>query len=155
MFKSVLVVCIGNVCRSPVGEALFKKYSDQYQLDLKVASAGVHALVGEHPQPYSQEVASEHGLNVSNYIAEQITHEMVCEYELILVLDSVVRGIFLQKYPFAVGKVSKFGRFENDRDIVDPYRKPKEAFSRMYDDIEQCTKSWLKAVWSKSVNDSD
>jgi protein-tyrosine phosphatase len=153
MFKSVLVVCIGNVCRSPVGEALFKKYSEQYQLDLKVASAGVHALVGENPQPYSQEVASEHGLNVSSYFAEQITHEMVCEYELILVLDSVVRGILLKKYPFVAGKVSKFGRFENDRDIVDPYRKPKEAFSRMYDDIEQCTKSWLKAVWSKNVND--
>lgn len=147
MFNSVLFVCIGNVCRSPVGEGMLKKYAAEHQLDIKVGSAGVHALVGEQPQPYSQEVSLEHGLDISDYMAEQITQEIVYEYELIIVLDSMVREILLKKYPFAAGKVSKLGRFDNEMDIVDPYKKPKQAFTNMYDNMDKCVKSWLKAVW--------
>lgn len=151
MFNSVLFVCIGNVCRSPVGEGLLKKYATEHGLDIKVGSAGVHALVGEPPQPYSQEVSLEHGLDISSYMAEQITQEMVYEHELIIVLDSMVREILLKKYPFAAGKISKLGRFDNNMDIVDPYKKAKQAFANMYDNMDKCVKNWLKAVWQVSI----
>lgn len=147
MFKSVLVVCIGNICRSPVAEALLKHYSDKYQLGLTVASAGVHAMVGQNPQPHSQELASQHGIDISDYCAEQITQEMVNQYELIIALDDFIRQDLLQRYPFAAGKIKKLGFLNDDIDIDDPYKKDKTAFVQMYSDIEDCLQSWLEKVW--------
>lgn len=147
MFKSVLVVCIGNICRSPVLEGLLKHYSDKYQLGLTVASAGVHAMVGDHPQPYSQELARQHGVDISGYYAEQITQEMVDQYEIIIALDEIIRKDLLQRYPYAAGKIKKLGFLNNNMDIDDPYKKDKTAFVQMYADIELCLQSWLEKIW--------
>ena len=151
MFKSVLVVCIGNICRSPVLEALLKYYSDQHQLGLKVASAGVCAMVGDPPQPYSQELARQHGINIADYYAEQITPEMAQEYELIIALDEIVRNDLLHRFPFASGKIKKLGFLNDNMDIEDPYKKDKPAFVKMYADIELCLQSWLEKVWQVNV----
>ena len=147
MFKSVLIVCIGNICRSPVAEGLLKHYSEKYNLDLDVASAGVHALVGDNPQPHSQEMAVAHNLDISDYYAEQITQEMVSHYELIIALDEFIRKDLLHRYPFAAGKIKKLGFLNNNMDIDDPYKKDKTAFVQMYADIDLCLQTWVEKVW--------
>lgn len=148
MFKSVLFVCIGNICRSPAAEGLLKHYSDMYNLDLRVSSAGVHALVGQSPQPHSQAVCAEHGVDISGYRAEQVTQEMILNNDLCIVLDEVVRRDLVSRYPFATGKVKKLGFLDDEMDIDDPYRKDKSAFDEMYYNIDHCLKSWLRKIWS-------
>lgn len=148
MFKSVLFVCVGNVCRSPVAEGLLKHYSEKYNLGLRVASAGVHALVGEPAQPYSIEVAKENGIDISEHRAEQITQEMVFNHEIIIVLDEIIRKDVINRYPFAAGKVKKLGFLNNDIDIEDPYKKGKGEFVGMYSEVERCLGSWLTKIFS-------
>ena len=146
MFQSVLILCIGNICRSPVAEGLLKKLSEQHQLGLAISSAGVHAMVDEPAQPYSIEVTREHAIDITAHRARQLTTEIVYEHDIILVTDETVRKIAMQQYPFATGKIKKLGNFRN-QEILDPYRQPKEAFENMYANIEICLQDWLHKIW--------
>lgn len=145
MFQSVLILCIGNICRSPVAEGLLKKLSDQHQLNLRVSSAGVYAMVDESAQPYSIEVARDNALDIASHRARQLTAEIISSHDLVLVTDEGVRKIAMQQYPFATGKIKKLGHF-NQKEILDPYRQPKEAFEKMYLDIEDCLQDWVKKI---------
>lgn len=146
MFKSVLVLCIGNICRSPVAEGLLKKMSNQHQLGLRISSAGVHAMVDEPAQPHSISVAGEHGVDITSHLARQLTADIINQHELVLVTDDTVRKIAMQQFPFATGKIKKMGDFRK-KEIEDPYLKSKEHFDAMYVDINSCLQDWLQKVW--------
>ena len=83
MIKSVLVVCVGNICRSPTGERLFKRALPH----LPVASAGLGALVGHAADKTATEVAAEKGLSLEGHEAQQLTASLCREYDLILVME--------------------------------------------------------------------
>ena len=70
MFDSILVVCVGNVCRSPTGERLLKEKLPQK----KIASAGISALVGKPADAQAAEVARKHDLSLDNHQAQQLTN---------------------------------------------------------------------------------
>ena len=67
MFNSILVVCVGNICRSPVGERLLR----QALPELEVTSAGINALVGKPADKTASEVAAAHGLSMHGHEARQ------------------------------------------------------------------------------------
>ncbi len=147
MFRTLLVVCVGNICRSPVAEGLLKKYSDQYHLDLAVSSCGVRAMIGQAPAPYSIELAADGGVDISEYQAKQINLDMVTKAELILVLDESILKEVIARFPFAMGKVKKLSFLNNNEDVVDPYCKDRDAFVDMYQHIDQCIQACLKRLW--------
>jgi len=146
MFKSVLILCIGNICRSPVAEGILKKMSKQHNLGLSISSAGVHAMVDEPAQPHSLVVAEENGIDITSHRARQFNADMVNAHDLILVTDEKVRKIAMQQYPHATGKIKLIGHFRHF-EIIDPYLKPKKNFDTMYVDLESCLHDWLKKVW--------
>jgi protein-tyrosine phosphatase len=146
MFNSVLMLCIGNVCRSPVAEGLLKDYSIKFNLGLTISSAGIQALVGQMAQPHSIEVAREHDIDISTHFAQQLTDKMVRDNELILIMDDIIRTATMPRFPLATGKMKWLGHF-NQQEIVDPYRQPKAAFDTMYTHIDDCLKQWLEKVW--------
>lgn len=150
MFKSVLILCIGNICRSPVAEGILKKMSEQHQLGLSISSAGVHAMIDEPAQPHSLTVAQENGMDITSHHARQLTQDIINAHELVLVTDETVRKIAMQQHPSATGKIKLIGHFRNF-EIVDPYRKPKENFDVMYTDIEKCLQDWLQKIWGIKV----
>ncbi len=83
----VLMVCLGNICRSPLAEGILKSKSSE--LGWKVASAGTGAWhVGNPPDPRSIKVASEHGLDISGQRAQQFQAAHFDEYDYIYVMDS-------------------------------------------------------------------
>lgn len=149
MFKNILTICIGNVCRSPVSEGLLKHYSEKYDLGLNVSSAGIQALVRQHAQPFSIQVAKEHGIDIMQHKARQLDEQMAREADLILVTDEVVLKGAKQMFPFAGGKFKKLGHFR-DIDVDDPYQQGQDSFNTMYDVIDECTKDWLEKVWKVS-----
>lgn len=150
MFQSVLVLCIGNICRSPVAEGILKKYAEQYHLNLSISSAGVHAMLDQGAQPHSISVADEHNIDITSHQAKQVTIEMMHEHELILVADDTVRKIASQQYPFATGKIKRIGHFRHE-DIQDPYLKAKSYFDIMYQHLDLCLQDWLRKVWQVSI----
>jgi protein-tyrosine phosphatase len=123
MINNVLFVCIGNICRSPMAEGLFR----QVMPDKAVYSAGIHALVGEQADPLSLELMQERGIDISDHRARNLATWMVNETDLILTMDQYQKRFIEFKYPAAKGKVMRLGEGGN-YDIPDPYKQGVPAF---------------------------
>lgn len=83
MFDSILVVCVGNICRSPTGERMLKRLLPHK----KIASAGLGAMVGHPADPSAMAVAEQNGLSLEHHSGAQLTKELCREYSLILVME--------------------------------------------------------------------
>ena len=111
--KNILMVCLGNICRSPMAEGLLKHYSAQEQLGLNVSSAGLQAVVGFKANAFSLEIMQKHGVDISAHRARQMTQEMLLEADLILVMETWQQKELGYIFPSAYGKVHSLGRWGN------------------------------------------
>ncbi|MGJ0479670.1 protein tyrosine phosphatase [Pantoea agglomerans] len=142
MIKSVLVVCVGNICRSPTGERLFKRALP----DLDVRSAGLGALVGHAADKTASEVAAAQGLSLEGHQAQQLTAEMCRNVDLILVMEKRQIEQVNRIDPAARGKTMLLGHWLNQKEIADPYRKSREAFEEIYGLLENATQKWVNVL---------
>lgn len=138
MFNSILVVCTGNICRSPLGERYLKA-----ALPEKIDSAGTGALVGYQADPTAIKIALEHDISLEGHIAKQFTSTMSRHYDLILVMEKYHIEKIGRIAPEARGKTMLFGHWLNQREIPDPYKKSEEAFASVYQLIEQAGMRWV------------
>lgn len=76
-FKKILVVCVGNICRSPIGEALLQ----QQHPNLTVKSAGLSALVGEGADEKAIQVMDEWNVDIRSHRAQQLTQELMQTFD--------------------------------------------------------------------------
>lgn len=146
MFQRVLVVCIGNICRSPVGEIIFKQHFKEHFPTHEVHSAGISALVGNPADPHSCEVSLAHGYDLSSHKAQQLNQELLLSHDLILTMETHQTKHIENQYPFTRGKVHTLGKWQ-DKEITDPYLKPKEAFEKMFKEVHACALDWLEQFW--------
>ncbi|WP_312055480.1 protein tyrosine phosphatase [Pantoea brenneri] len=142
MITSVLVVCVGNICRSPTGERLFKRALPNTQ----VSSAGLGALVGRPADQTASDVAAAHGLSLEGHQAQQLTAEMCRNVDLILVMEKRQIEQVNRIDPAARGKTMLLGHWLNQREIADPYRKSREAFEEVYGLLENATQKWVNVL---------
>ena len=149
MIRHILVVCVGNICRSPMAEALLKS-ALRGQDGIKVESAGLGALVGHPADDYSIELMQEMGEDISAHRARQIHPDMVTQADLVLVMEAGHRRVIDEADVTARGKVYRLGEWQ-DRDIDDPYRQPKAAFADALKDIQEGVASWVEKI--KGVNE--
>ena len=144
MIKHILVVCVGNICRSPMAEALLKsalRGQDEYTVE----SAGLGALVGHHAAEYSLELMDELGEDISEHRARQIHPDMVRDADLVLVMEAGHKRAIDDADATARGKVYRLGEWQ-DRDIDDPYRQPKAAFADALEEIQEGVASWVEKI---------
>lgn len=144
MFKSILIVCTGNICRSPMAEGLLRARLEGR--GIKVASAGVSAMVGWPADDLAIEVMRDHGFDISTHRAQQITLPMLSENDLILALDQTHIDWLNRFYPQFRGRVHKILKWHKNRDVADPYQRPKKAFKKSFDDTELGLTDWLKRL---------
>ncbi|SCB96200.1 protein-tyrosine phosphatase [Kosakonia oryziphila] len=142
MFNNILVVCVGNICRSPTAERLLKKY----QPGLTVASAGLGALVGRGADANAVSVAADNQLSLEGHCARQVSSAMCRECDLILVMEKRHIASLCEIAPEMRGKVMLFGHWDNEREIPDPYRKSREAFEAVYTLLDQSARQWVQAL---------
>lgn len=142
MFNKILVVCVGNICRSPTAERLLK----QYQPTLTVASAGLGALVGKGADAQASRVAADNQLSLDGHCARQVSARMCRDYDLILAMEKRHIHALCDIAPEMRGKVMLFGHWDNEREIPDPYRKSREAFEAVYTLLDQSARQWAQAL---------
>lgn len=146
MFNNILVVCVGNICRSPTGERVLQSLLT----NKKVASAGIAAensrLVGKPADAMAIEVAAEHGVNVQAHQSQQLTPQLCAQYDLILVMEKGHMEALTSIAPEARGKTMLFAQWIGQQDIPDPYRQSKEAFEHAFKLIEASAAAWAKKL---------
>ncbi|KAB1496482.1 arsenate reductase/protein-tyrosine-phosphatase family protein [Serratia proteamaculans] len=142
MFDSILVVCVGNICRSPTGERLLRNGLP----NKKISSAGLGALVGKPADTRATEVAEQHGLSLDGHEGRQLTATMCREYDLILVMEKGHIDAVCKLAPEVRGKTMLFGHWLDKREITDPFRQSREAFEFVYLLLEESSLQWVKAL---------
>jgi protein-tyrosine phosphatase len=139
--KHILTLCIGNICRSPLAQAVLARELP----DHTVWSAGLGALVGQPADPLAQQVAAAHGLDISAHRAQQVSGWLCQQTELILVMEQAQKARLEQQFPVVRGKVftlGQYGQFE----VSDPYQQPLEAFRTAFSAIAQGVADWAPRI---------
>ena len=138
---NILFICTGNICRSPFAEGLFTKLALQKGYKgLFAESAGLMALPGNAATALAQQVAAEHGVDLSNHRAKSATEERVGRADLILVMEKNHEVTLSSFFPKATNKarlIRHFARFgSKTRGIADPYGLNYDAYRFCFLDIE-------------------
>jgi len=144
--KTILFVCLGNICRSPLAEGIARDYILKKGLEIRVDSAGTGSWhIGEPPCEGSQKIAKIKGIDISTHKARQITKKDLVEFELIVALDSKNYADLKAMGAKNLVKLGDFGF--NGEDVPDPYFfNGFEGFEKVYDMIEKCVINLLKTV---------
>ncbi|EMO6899524.1 arsenate reductase/protein-tyrosine-phosphatase family protein [Pluralibacter gergoviae] len=142
MFDSILVLCTGNVCRSPIAERLLRNALKNKKID----SAGLGALIDNPADPAAVKVAAKHGLSLDGHMGRKFSSSMAREYDLILVMDKEHLAKISQVAPEARGKTMLLGHWLNQAEIPDPYKKSDEAFDYVYKIIEKSCLYWVEKL---------
>ena len=141
MFDSILIVCIGNICRSPTAERLLK----QALPHKTISSAGISALAGHAADDTATAVADQNGVSLEGHVARQLTREMCQQHDLILVMEQKHMEAVSRIAPEVRGKTMLYGHWIK-RDIPDPYRQSREAFEFTYDLLADATQAWAQRL---------
>ena len=139
MFKNVVMVCTGNICRSPYAEYALRAKAPS----LSVSSAGLAALVDQPADETGFSVSKQRGVDMTGHVARQLRSEIVAGADLLLVMDDGHLTRLLKKYPEARGKTFKLGKWLGDKNIVDPYKRPADFFELVFTEIDKAIDSWL------------
>ncbi|MBD3799307.1 low molecular weight protein-tyrosine-phosphatase [Sulfuricurvum sp.] len=140
---SILFVCLGNICRSPIAEGVARKLITEHNLSITVDSAGTGGWhVGEAPCKHSVTVAQNHGIDISRLRARQVKKTDFNAFDLIVALD---QSNYRDLKALGCQNLVKLGDFgHNGADVPDPYFfEGFEGFEHIYTMIESCVKELL------------
>lgn len=142
LFRHLLILCAGNLCRSPVAEALVRERSAVEGRAIEVASAGLMALDGEPADEMMCLVAARHGLDLSGHRSRPLDPALLRWADLVLVMEEEQRRHLLGWFPVAGGKVALLGRWTGG-EIPDPFGSGRDAAERAYERIAAAVAAWL------------
>jgi glycine hydroxymethyltransferase len=144
--KSVLFVCTGNICRSPIAEGLFRRLLGNRK-DIEVASAGVHAVRGQPPSLYAVQVCEEDGVNINQLRSQPLTAALVDRATHIFAMTGAHLETIHLLFPQGAEKTFLLREFEEPgatvwRDVPDPIGLGREV----YEDCARTIKNALPSV---------
>ncbi len=143
--KRILVVCLGNICRSPIGEELIRQHAKQLNFPLEVDSAGTQGWhAGKSPDPRSQSIIRIHGLDISSQKSRALKATDFYDFDIILCMD---HQNFIDASKYDQG-TAQLALFVSDSDVPDPYYGGESGFADVYNMLDTAAKIWLKQ-WSE------
>ncbi len=146
----ILMVCLGNICRSPLAEGILRYKIKARGLDWEVDSAGTGSWhVGDSPDPRSIEVAQAHGIDIRQQRARQFRAADLANFDLILAMDSSnYQHICRQAAsPAEAGKVHMILNFvepDGNSNVPDPYYGGDDGFEHVFQLLDQACDSLIE-----------
>ena len=149
--KSVLFVCMGNICRSPSAEAVFRQKAQAEGLSLKVDSAGtVGAHVREKPDHRAQKVGVERGYSFKGIKARKVTVQDFDNFDLILAMDNAnlaeLHKIAPEHLQYKAKLFLDFADNHDEAEVPDPYYGGANGFRFVLDLVEDASDGLLKQL---------
>lgn len=149
----VLFVCMGNICRSPTAEGVFREHVRRHApgLDIEIDSAGTHGYhVGEPPDPRTVKAAARRGIDLSSLRARQVQDEDFERFDLILAMDRLNHATLLDRSPpehhTRIRTLLEFAGAAAPADVPDPYYGGAKGFDDVLDLVESAADGLLGEV---------
>lgn len=152
----ILMVCLGNICRSPLAEGILKNKIAANGLDWQVDSAGTGSWhIGELPDPRSIATARKYGIDITDQRARQFQVSDLDQFDLILTMDQqnyrdVIRLATAPKHEEKVHMIMNFVQPESNQSVPDPYWDD-DGFEQVYQMLEEATERILQQYASKEL----
>lgn len=137
---SVLFVCLGNICRSPLAEGAMRSAAERAGLAIEIDSCGTAGYhVGSPPDPRSVETAARYGIDISGLRGRQLKHSDFIEFDYIFAMDHQnLRDIHAVQPDGATASISLLMDIVPGREgaaIADPYYDGEENFAFTWEDV--------------------
>ena len=147
----ILMVCLGNICRSPLAEGILQKYLGTKHTVSSCGTAQYH--IGEQPDHRSIEVAKNHQIDISNQKAQQLDSLLIEEYDLIFAMDEQNRKDILKMCTSDLQKQKVYLLLEETnhstlKNVPDPYYGTLNDFEKVYQILDNS----LQVVAQKIIN---
>lgn len=139
----ILIVCMGNICRSPTAEAVFRQKVREAGLEkhVTVDSAGTHGFhAGEAPDARASRAAKKRGYDMDDLVARQITKEDFVQYDLILAMDwdnhAMLQQVAARQFHHKIKLLMSFATEHESAVVPDPYYGGADGFETVLDYVE-------------------
>lgn len=153
MKVKVLFVCMGNICRSPTAEAVFRHYVEQAGLleHIQIDSAGTHDYhIGDAPDARTQRAAKQRGYDMGNLRGRQVEAGDFARFDYVLAMDEANLDILKRLRPRDsqnhLGLFLQFAEHHAEREVPDPYFGGADGFERVLDMVEDAANGLLQHV---------
>ena len=152
----VLFVCMGNICRSPMAEGMFRHAVKQAGLEnqVQIDSAGTHSYhVGSPPDARAQQAIQRRGINISALRSRLVSDKDFAEYDYILVMDGDNHTNLIRRagahHQSKIRRLLSFSRKYPNLDVPDPYYGGNEGFEENLDMIEDAVRNLVREISQK------
>lgn len=149
-FESILVVCVGNICRSPLGARLLEIKLAEAGLDIAVSSAGIAAVEDHGADADAAREASAHGVSLDGHVARQFSHSIGSDHALILVMEPGHKNNIIKSAPDLSGRIMLFDQWTGAKGIPDPYRRSAEFHAEVFAQIDAAASAWVVKLQKSS-----
>ncbi|REE22812.1 protein tyrosine phosphatase [Paraburkholderia sp. BL27I4N3] len=141
MIRRLLVVCQGNLCRSPMAQGLFQRLLP----DISVSSAGLAARQGMTIDPVAGRMLELRGIDMSSHRAVRLDEGICRSADLILVMELEQRRAIERFYPVARGRIYRVAEvFPSD--VKDPYQRSQRNYDYAMTLIEHSVNDWVERI---------
>jgi len=149
----VLFVCMGNICRSPTAEGVFRTLVEKQGLEdsIVIDSAGTHAYhIGEQPDSRSQQTARTRGVDLSKQSARKVKPSDFDKFDYVLAMDNENHIILADMCPDdKIDNLSLFLDFAKGRaesEVPDPYYGGPNGFEHVFDLVEEASEGLIEDI---------
>lgn len=150
---SVLFVCMGNICRSPTAEAVFRLYVENAGLTefITIDSAGTHDYhIGSPPDFRTQRTALQRGYDMSGLRGRQVKPVDFQRFDYVLAMDHANLAILQSLVPATATTIPRlflgYARHHVEREVPDPYYGGADGFERVLDMVEDTAEGLLQHI---------